>query len=141
MQTDSTGILDALLAGLPVLLPQFLATVVLLAVGVTIFGLITPYHERELIRRGNAAAGIGFAGSVIGIAIPLAATLASSTALVDVILWGIVSVVLQLLTFGFAMLFMRDLRAMIEAGNVAAASALCGIQVGVALLNAGAMAG
>jgi putative membrane protein len=35
----------------------------------------------------------------------------------------------------------RNLRAMIEAGNVAAAAALVGVQLAVALLNAAALVG
>jgi putative membrane protein len=36
---------------------------------------------------------------------------------------------------------MRDLRRMIENGNVAAALVVVGIQLAIAILNAGAMAG
>jgi putative membrane protein len=52
-----------------------------------------------------------------------------------------VALVFQLVTFAAVALLVPGLRRMIEAGNVAAASLLVGIQVGVALLNAGAMSG
>jgi len=54
---------------------------------------------------------------------------------------GLVSLIIQLIAFMAATALMRGLRGMIEAGNVAAALVLVGIQVAVALLNAGAMAG
>ena len=133
--------LDSLRAGLPVLLPQFAATLVLLAVGVFCYRLITPFNERRLVAEGNVAGGVVYAGSLVALAIPLAATLAASVVLLDVVLWGVVALILQLVAFGVASLLLRDLRRKIEDGNVAAALALVGIQIAIALLNAGAMAG
>ena len=44
-------------------------------------------------------------------------------------------------TYKRATLLFRDIRPMIEGGNVAAALTLAGIQIAIGLLNAGAMAG
>ena len=134
-------ILDTLQAGLPVLVTQFALTLALFALGVAVYMAITPFHEMRLVRAGNAAAGIVLAGSMGALAIPLAATLATSRFTLDILIWGLVALVLQLLTFVVATLLLRGLRAMIEAGNVAAAWLLMGVQIAVALLNAGAMAG
>ena len=71
----------------------------------------------------------------------LAATLAASALTIDILVWGAVALVLQLLVFLLATLLVRGLREMIEAGNVATAIVLSGVQIGIALLNAGAMAG
>ena len=140
--TSSLGlILNSLQTGLPVLLPQFLTTVVLLALGMLCYRAITPFNERRLVAEGNVAGGVAYAGSIVALAIPLAATLATSVVLLDILLWGIVALILQLVGFGVATLLLRDLRRLIEAGNVAAALALVGIQIAIALLNAGAMAG
>ena len=59
----------------------------------------------------------------------------------DIVVWGLVAVILQLATFVLAVVVFRNLRAMIEADNVAAAAALVGVQIAIALLNAAAMAG
>jgi putative membrane protein len=134
-------ILVTLQAGLPLLVGQFALTLLLLGVGMAIYMAITPYHEMRLIRAGNAAGGIVLAGALIALAIPLAATLATSGFALDILIWGVVALVLQLLAFAAAALLIRGLRGMIEAGNVAAAWLLVGFQIAVALLNAGAMAG
>jgi len=134
-------IFAALQQGLPVLVEQFAITLALLGVGIVCYMLLTPFDERRLIRQGNVAAGIVVAGTLVALAIPLAATLASSAVTLDILLWGIVALAIQLATFVAATMMIRDLRAMIEGGNVAAALVLIGIQVAVALLNAGAMAG
>jgi putative membrane protein len=136
-----TAILQSLGSGLPILLLHFLTTLLLLALGALCYMVITPFHERTLIVGGNNAAGLVLAGTLIAIAIPLAAMLATSHIWLDIVIWGLVAVVLQLATFVIAVAVFRDIRAMIEAGNVAAAAALVGVQIAVALLNAGAMAG
>lgn len=133
--------LSALGAGLTVLLPQFILTLAMLAIGVTLHTLVTPYRERELVNQGNAAAGITMTGAMIAMAIPLAATLANHTAYLDILVWGAVAVLLQLSAFGIAFALVGDLRRKIEADNTAAASVVAGVQVAVALVNAGAMAG
>lgn len=134
-------IISALSSGLPLLLGHALITLVLLGVGAWIYTQVTPFHERPLIAQGNRAAGITMAGAVVSLAVPLAATLATSRATIDIVVWGIVAVVLQLVAFLVVAMLMKNLRHMIEGGNVAAAFVVSGVQLAVALLNAGAMAG
>ena len=127
--------------GLPLLVGQFLTALALLGIGIACYILVTPFNEQRLVRQGNIAAGIVVAGTLVALALPLAATLATSYHALDILLWGVVALVIQLATFVVATALMRDLRTMIEAGNVAAALVLVGIQIAVALLNAAAMAG
>ncbi|MBP2291574.1 DUF350 domain-containing protein [Azospirillum rugosum] len=141
MDTSLAQILQSLESGLPLLVLHFGATLLLFFIGVAIYVAVTPMHERELLADGNKAAGVVLGGTVVALAIPLAATLATSSALIDIIIWGTVALVFQLLTFLVAIWLFRDLRTMIESGNVAAGTALAGLQIAVALLNAGAMAG
>ena len=141
MESNTSLILNGLGSGLPVLLLHFTATVLLFLGGVATYVAITPLHERELLASGNRAAGIVLGGTVVALAIPLAATLVTSLALLDILVWGVVALVLQIATFGLAVLLFRDLRPMIEGGNVAAATTLAALQLAIALLNAGAMAG
>lgn len=141
MESTFGSILTALGTGLPVLLVQLAVTLALLAVGVAVYTRITPFDERRLVAEGNAAGGLTLAGSIVAIAIPLAATLATSSFVLDIVLWGVVAVILQLVAFAVATLLIRDLRGQIESGNVASAAALVGVQLGVALINAAAMAG
>ena len=141
MEIDLAQIIRTLLSGLPTLLLQFGTTLALHLVGVACYMAITPFHEVRLIREGNVAAGVVLMGTIVALAIPLAATLATSEFVLDIVLWGVVALVLQLLAFAATALLIRGLRTMIEAGNVAAALTLSGIQIAIALLNAGAMAG
>lgn len=135
------NILATLQQGLPLLIGQFAATLALLGIGIACYMALTPFNERQLVREGNVAAGVVVAGTLVALAMPLAATLASSIVVLDIVLWGLVALVIQLLTFIAATALIPGLRTMIEGGNVAASLVLIGIQLAVALLNAGAMAG
>jgi putative membrane protein len=135
------AILETLSTGLPVLLLQFAVTLGLLGLGTAIYTAVTPFHEFRLMRAGNLAAGIALAGMLVALAIPLAATLATSLVTLDILVWGLVALALQLLAFLAASRLIPGLRDMIEADNPSAACVLVGVQLAVALLNAGAMAG
>ena len=113
--------------GLPVLVAQFAATLALLGIGVACYMMLTPFDERRMVREGNVAAGIVLTGTIIAISIPLAATLAASAYLLDIVLWGLVALAIQLATFVVAITVIRGLRAMIEGGNIAAALVLIGV--------------
>jgi putative membrane protein len=132
-------IAGALGSGLPILLLQFVICVILLVVGVAVYTRVTPFHERELLREGNVAASTVFSGAVVALAIPLAALLATSDAILDIIVWGIVAILLQLVTVVIASHLMRGMRGMIEEGKVAAALPIVAAQLAIALLNAAAM--
>ncbi len=139
--SDGTGsaILDALGTGLPMLLLQFLLVLALLVAGIFIYMAVTPFHERDLLRNGNPAAATVLGGALVALAIPLAALLATTGALLDILVWGVVAVLLQLLTVTILLHLLRGMRAMIEAGQVAAAIPLVAAQISIGLLNAAAM--
>ena len=127
--------------GLPLLISQFFTALALLGVGIACYILVTPFDDRRLVREGNLAASILIAGTLVALSLPLAATLATSEQAVDILLWGLVALAIQLLTFVAVTALMPGFRAMVVAGNAAASIVLVGIQIAVALLNAAAMAG
>lgn len=139
--SDSTGsaILDALGSGLPMLLLQFVLVLALLVAGIFIYMAITPFHERELLRNGNPAAATVLGGALVALAVPLAALLATTGALLDILVWGVLAVLLQLLTVAIVSHLFRGMRVMIEAGQVAGAIPLVAAQLSIGLLNAAAM--
>jgi putative membrane protein len=138
--TSTSAIADALQTGLPLILLQFIVTIVLLTIGVAIYMAFTPYKELDLVRRNNTAGGVVYAGAVLALAIPLASLLATTSYLLDIVIWGIVALVIQLLTLAVvSLLLLRHLRVMIEAGNIAAALTVAATQVAVALINAATM--
>lgn len=134
-------VIQSFLAGFPVLLLHFSVTLAMLAVGVTVYHLVTPYHELRLIRGGNTAAAVSFAGAIIGLAIPLAICMASSVSVWDIVIWGIVTLLIQLLAYRICDALLKDLPTRIEAGEMGAAVLVIGIKLAVAFINAAAVAG
>lgn len=141
MESTWRLVLDSLGTGLPVLLLHLGVTLALLGIGLAVYMAITPFNERHLVATGNPAGGIALSGTVVALAIPLAANLATSTAALDILLWGAVALVLQLAAFAAAAVMVRGLKRHIEAGNTASAMTLAGLQIAFALINAAAMAG
>jgi putative membrane protein len=134
-----TNVLGVLGRSLPVLLADFGAVLGLLIVGIVIYMAVTPFRERELMRDGNTAAATVLGGALVALAIPLSALLATTGGLLDILVWGVVAVILQLVTVIVVSLVMRSMQSMIEAGQVAAAIPLVAAQISIGLLNAAVM--
>ncbi|MEE8271547.1 MAG: DUF350 domain-containing protein [Alphaproteobacteria bacterium] len=133
------SILDSAALGLPVLLAHGALTLLMLIAGITVYIWVTPHREFALVRQNNPAAAIALGAAMLGLAIPLAAAMANSAQLLEIVVWGGVAVVLQILAFKVVDLMMRDLSGSIERGEVAPALVLAAAKLSVALVNAAAM--
>ena len=120
--------IQSFLAGIPFLLSHFGVTVLMLVIGVFIYMWITSHDERKLIREGNTAAAVSLAGAILGLAIPLAFCMASSVNVYDIVIWGIVTLVIQLATFWIIDIWLRDLSKRIEEGQVGTAILLVSVK-------------
>ena len=127
--------------GLPVFLFHGGVALLIWMAGIGIYVVITPHDELRLIRENNAAAGLSLGAAITGIALPIAATLASSHSLIDVGVWGATSLILQLVAFRVVDFLIKDLSARIARGEMAAATALVGVKLGAALMTAAALMG
>jgi len=134
-------VIQSFLAGFPVLLLHFAVTLAMLAAGVAIYQLVTPYHEMRLIRDGNTAAAVSFSGAIVGMAIPLAICMATSVSIWDIVIWGVVTLLIQILAYRIGDALLKDLPSRIEAGEVGAAILVVSIKLAVAFINAAAVAG
>lgn len=134
-------VLLSLLSGLPVLLLHIVATLLLLGAGVWIYEKVTPYREIELIRAGNVTAAVTFAGAILGIAIPLAFAMNASLGLLDLLVWGTVTVILQALAYLACDLMLKDLRKHVETNTLAAGVVIMAVKLAVGAVIAAAVAG
>ncbi len=131
---------DQVISNLPAFASFFAAAIVLLAVFVGLYVLITPYNELRLIRAGNEAAAVSLGGAVIGFALPLAVSVAVSHNLYAMLGWGIVAGVVQLLVFGVARLALPRINESIPQGRLASGIFLALLSIAVGILNAGCIA-
>ena len=134
-------VIQSFLAGFPVLLLHFAVTLAMLAAGVAIYQLVTPYHEMRLIRDGNTAAAVSFSGAIVGMAIPLAICMATSVSIWDIVIWGVVTLLIQILAYRIGDALLKDLPTRIENGEVGAAVLVVSIKLAVAFINGAAVAG
>tara|TARA_B100000902_G_scaffold366901_1_gene389037 strand:- start:523 stop:933 length:411 start_codon:yes stop_codon:yes gene_type:complete len=132
---------EALLSGLPFFISHFFLTLFLLFFGVAIYILLTPIKEISLIKSGNVAAAISFSGALLGIGIPLASSLSVSNSLVEIFVWGITAILIQLLCYKLTDTFLSDLEERINKGELATAILLFSIKISVSLVNAAAIVG
>lgn len=133
--------LDNLLSSLPVFLAHVGVTLAMLVAGILAYEAITPYRELALVRAGNSAAGIALGSAILGLAIPLAACMARSVSVWDIVVWGVAALVLQLAAFAIVSIVVKRLSDAIAKDEVGAACVLASVQIAVALVIAAAVGG
>lgn len=130
----------AFVAGFPDFIVQLAAAIALFIVSLIVYVLMTPHKEFALIRAGNPSAALAFGGVVVGLAIPLSTCLAHAFGLMDLLIWGIVTLLLQLIAFRATDIFLHGLPRRIAEGDVAAAIFLMSMKLGIGIIIAGALA-
>ena len=113
----------------------------MLVVGITIYIWVTPHKDLKLVRDGNIAAGISLFGAILGIALPLSVSMSVSINISDIVVWGLLTVMIQLIAFRLVDALLQDLSARIEAGEISASLVLFGFKISVAIITAAAVSG
>jgi len=131
----------SVLAGLPILIIHLAITTALLIGGVALYVSLAPYREFTLIREGNVAAAIILSGQTFALAIPLAAMLAHSVSVPDLVLWGLVTMFLQFIAIAAARLAVPKLPQLIQRGEIGPALVAASALIVTGILNAAAMSG
>jgi putative membrane protein len=133
--------IQAFATGFPLTLLHVAITIAILIAAAAAYVLLTPHKEITLIREGNTAAAVSFGGVLVGLAIPLSASLKSSTNLIEIALWGVAAVVVQLLVFRLVDLVLRGLPRRIQNGEMSAAATLVGAKLATAVIIGAALSG
>ena len=110
-----------------------------LVAAVVVVAWTTPHHEFRLIRAGNSSAALAFAGSLVGIALPLDAAISHSVSLLDALIWGAASALIQIVAY-LAMRWVSPKLSQQITDNIPAAGIFAaGVSIAVGLINAAAM--
>ena len=123
----------------PVFLLHGGITLSLLIAGCIVHVLLTPMKEMKLIRQGNISAGVSVAAVIVGLAIPMSSCLATAASVYDILIWGVVAILLQLLAFRVADLILHDLPKRIEQNEIGAALVLAAVKIAAAMVMAAAL--
>jgi putative membrane protein len=126
-------------AGFDDFLVYLAVALVLLAIFIALYVRITPYREFALIREGNMAASFSLSGSVLGFVIPLSSAIQHSVSLVDMALWGLIAMLVQIAAFVGVKLLLPSITQDIPANKGAQGFFLGCMSLAVGVLNAACM--
>ena len=110
-----------------------------LAVFIAIYIRITPYREMQLIREGNMAASFSLSGAILGFIVPLASAVQHSVSLVDMAIWGLIAMLVQIAAFVAVKLMLPSITQDIPANKGAQGFFLGCMSLAVGVLNAACM--
>jgi putative membrane protein len=127
------------LAGLTGFLLHLVAAVVLMVVFTALYVRVTPYPEFALIREGKIAPAISLSGALLGFVIPLASAIISSVSLLDMVLWALVALMVQILVYLLLKAFLHDLPNDIATDRIAPALLLAALSLAAGILSAACM--
>lgn len=114
-------------------------SLVLLYLFVWLYIRVTPWREMALIRAGNMAAAFSLTGSILGFIVPLSAAIKYSVNLVDMVIWGMLALLVQIAAFLVVKMLVPTVGQDIEAGNGAQGFFMGVSSLSVGLLNAACM--
>lgn len=117
----------------------FFVALALVASFKVIYVMLTPHNEFDLIKHGNVAAAVQFAGAIIGFCIPLFSAISHSVSMLDFVSWGVVALVVQVSVFFIASKFVMDFSTHIKESNVAAGVLSAALSLSAGLINAACM--
>ena len=109
---------------------------VLLAAFSWLYDKVTPYNEMQLIREGNTAAATSYTGAMIGLALRLASSVAHSVNPLDMVIWGVIALGVQVLVYFLVRRLLPQLNDHIPENKVAPALMLAAMSVAAGIINA-----
>ena len=132
-------IIKVSITGLPAFAIYFAVCIAMVVAFVFIYIRITPYHEIALIREGNLAAAASLGGALLGFVIPLARSVTQSANLADMVLWGAIALVVQLVVYWIVTRVIPGLHDGISQNKVAHGTFLGAVSLASGILNAACM--
>ena len=128
-------------AGIPAFLIYFCVSAVLIAAYVFVYTWITPHDEFALIRNNVPGAAISLGLSTVGFALPLTSAIGHANDVIDMTIWGVIALAVQIVAYYLARIPLPDLSKRIAAGEMGTAIWLGLASVTGGLINAASMSG
>ena len=131
--------INEFLASLVDFLYFFGVAVVLTIIFMVIYWAVTKHNEFKLIKENSVAAAVAFSGAIIGFALPLVSVMVNSIGISDMVLWGGVALVVQIVVYFLVRLPMPRISERIEANEISAGIWLGSASLVGGMLNAASM--
>lgn len=127
------------LGGLPAFLVYFIVAAVFVAAYLYIYMWITPHDEFALVRHDKPGAAISLGMSMIGFALPVTSSIAHADGILDMAIWSVIALIVQIAVYYVARIPIPDLSQRIAKGETAPAIWLGSASITAGLLNAASM--
>ena len=129
----------AAISGLPYFLLYFGIAVALVALYLFVYAFMTRQNELALIRQNVQSAAIASGLGLIGFALPLSSAIVYSRNVPDLVVWGLVAVIVQVLVFWLVRLLVPNLSERIASGELSSALFLGAASLAGGIINAASM--
>jgi putative membrane protein len=133
--------INRLIAAAPTVATHFLIALATWLLAVAVMLRLTPADEIRLIRAGNTAAAIWGGGTVVAMAIPIAAAMKYSGTTAEVVVWSLLAALVQLIAYFIACRIAGKTQEKLESGDMASAVFVAATQIAIALITAAALSG
>ena len=124
------------LAGLTGFFTHVVAAFLLVGLFTAVYIWVTPYPEFRMIHEGKVAPAISFSGALLGFVLPLASAVINSVSFLDMLVWSIVALVVQILVFFFLKALFSNLCNDIADNHPAPAILLGVLSLAAGIINA-----
>lgn len=111
----------------------------LLVVFIFTYSRITPYDEIRMIRDGKTAPAISLGGAILGYVFPMYSAIAHSVSLVDMVIWALIALVVQLIVFVVLRILFSHLIEDMSNDKIGPAVFLAVVSIAAGLINAACM--
>lgn len=131
--------MTAAISGLPYFLLYFVIAVALVALYLFVYARLTAHNEFALIRQNVLSAAVSLGLSLIGFALPLSSAIVHARNVIDLILWGLVAMAVQIVVYWLVRLVVPNLSERIASGELASALFLGAASLAAGIINAASM--
>jgi putative membrane protein len=129
----------AALSGLPYFLLYFGIAIGLVALYLFVYAFVTAHNEFALIRQNVLSAAVSLGLSLIGFALPLSSAIVHARNVIELIIWGVVALVVQIVVYWLVRLVVPNLSERIASGELASALFLGAASLAAGVINAASM--
>ncbi|MCR6665576.1 MULTISPECIES: DUF350 domain-containing protein [Methyloversatilis] len=117
-------------------LKHLLSGLIMVGLFAAVYVRFTPFHEMPLIRRGCTAAALSLAGAIVGFSLTVASSILHNDHYLMFIAWGTLAAVVQMAAYLLIERSLPEMKAAIEANNVAMGALMGTVSLVVGVINA-----
>ena len=131
--------MTAAISGLPYFLLYFGIALALVALYLFVYALVTAHNEFALIRQNVLSAALSLGLSLIGFALPLSSAIVHARSVIELILWGLVAMAVQIVVYWLVRLVVPNLSERVASGELASALFFGAASLAAGLINAASL--